>query len=296
MFLKPVHQGRFTIERHYPAAPSRVFAAWSDVAAKSQWFGGPREWHREPHTLDFREGGREYVAGGPVGKRPVHRYDAVYHHIVQDSHIVYTYDMYMDDERMSVSLASVEFHATGSGTRLVFSEHAVFVDGVDGLASREEGTNFLLTALGTYLDGPNPHEIVSFRDFDATPEQIFAAYADPAKLARWFGPKGFTSTFHEFNFQPGGDWRFIFHGPDGTDYDNHWQFTEIIPNELVRAVHLSQPEFAMTATITREGEKARLHWVMNFPSVDVRNEVARVAVDANEQNFDRLAAELTRVS
>lgn len=54
----------------------------------------------------------------------------------------------------------------------------------------------------------------------ASPSQVFAAMSEPARLARWWGPHGFASTIHEFEFKPGGRWLLTMHGPDGKDYPN----------------------------------------------------------------------------
>ena len=66
----------------------------------------------------------------------------------------------------------------------------------------------------------DPREIVSGRVIDAPRRKVFKAFADPTHLARWWGPKGFRNTFEEFDFRPGGTWRFTMHGPDGVDYQN----------------------------------------------------------------------------
>ena len=60
-------------------------------------------------------------------------------------------------------------------------------------------------------------EIVSIRVFDFPRELVFNAWTDPEHLVHWWGPKGFTNTFHEFDLRPGGIWRFVMHGPDGRD-------------------------------------------------------------------------------
>lgn len=70
-------------------------------------------------------------------------------------------------------------------------------------------------------------EIVNSRFIPASPELIFQALRDPACLARWWGPKGFRNTFHEFDFKAGGVWRYEMHGPDGADYSNRSVFEEV---------------------------------------------------------------------
>ncbi len=139
----------FVIERTYAASPERVFAAWSDEAAKAQWFG-PAEKHAESYSLDFREGGREHLSV-PTPDGAVYSFDAVYADIVPAQRIVHTYDMHRDDARISVSVATIEFEAIGETTRLTLTEQGVYLDGLDAPAEREHGTNAMLDALGSHL-------------------------------------------------------------------------------------------------------------------------------------------------
>jgi uncharacterized protein YndB with AHSA1/START domain len=149
MTARTTEHATFAIERVYDADPARVFAAWADPAAKAVWFGGPGEVEYE---LDFRVGGRELNRGAaPDG--PVYTYEAVYRDIAPNERIVYTYEMYLDDARISVSVTAVEFAAEGAGTRLTFTEHGVFLDGLDSPALREKGTGHLLDGLGAALRG-----------------------------------------------------------------------------------------------------------------------------------------------
>src|SRR5687767_8047071 len=136
MTERSVTHATFVIERTYDASPARVFAAFAEPMAKARWFVGPEEWESSDHQLDFRVGGREHVSGGPAGG-PVHSYDAVYQDIVPHERIVSTYDMHLDDHRISVSLATVELKGEGDRTRLVYTEQGAFLDGYDDASSRE---------------------------------------------------------------------------------------------------------------------------------------------------------------
>jgi uncharacterized protein YndB with AHSA1/START domain len=111
----------FVIERTYPVSPPAVFAAFAEPALKERWFTMPPNWVDTQHTLDFRVGGRESNRGGPAGG-PVHLFDARYQDIVENERIVYAYDLYIDEQRVSVSLATVELAGVGSGTRMTFTE------------------------------------------------------------------------------------------------------------------------------------------------------------------------------
>ena len=142
----------------------------------------------------------------------------------------------------------------------------------------------------------DPREIVSSRLLEGPPAQVFQAYAQPERLARWWGPSGFRSSFHAFDFRPGGDWRFTLHGPDGSDYPNHNRFVEIREPGLIVIEHLAQPHhFIATVTLAPEGSgQTRLGFRMRFDTAAERERVAAVVIPANEQNFDRLQAELAR--
>lgn len=129
----------FTIERHYEASPARVFAAFADPVAKRRWSTCHDEGGLGEYTLDFREGGFETMRGAP-GPDGIYAMRAIYHEIVPHERLVYSYEMFCDELRLSVSLATLEFRGEGVGTRLVFTEQAVFLDGHDSPQAREQGT------------------------------------------------------------------------------------------------------------------------------------------------------------
>ena len=150
MPTRSVQHETFVIERSYNYPRERVYAAWADQGAKTRWFVGPDNWEKSNHKLDFRVGGKESVSGGHPGG-PVHYYNATYQDIVPNERIVSTYDMLMDDKRISVSVATVEFRPSGNGTMLVLTEQGVFLDGWDNAGQREHGTRELLNNLDAYL-------------------------------------------------------------------------------------------------------------------------------------------------
>jgi uncharacterized protein YndB with AHSA1/START domain len=140
----------FRIERHFDAAPARVFRAFADPQAKAKWFGGPEEMKREDAEFDFREGGRESMRsvfgdGTKVG------FTASYTDIVPDERIVYTYEMSMNGQRISVSVATIEIRAARGGSDFVLVEQGVYLDGLDNPKQRRQGTEELMDALAKSL-------------------------------------------------------------------------------------------------------------------------------------------------
>jgi len=146
--------GSFTIERHFKAAPERVFAALSDKDAKARWFRGPAGWAETERSLDFRVDGIEITAGiFPDGKKTHFR--ARFEEIVPNRRLVYSYRMQIGDGWLiSVSLATIELSPQEGGTRMIFTEHATFINGFDdpGAEGRKTGSIALLEQMAASLE------------------------------------------------------------------------------------------------------------------------------------------------
>ena len=153
MTTRSVDRGSFTVERTYPVAPQRVFAAWASQATKGPWFADDDDFFTEMshYSLDFREGGRERLEGTLTNGHGF-AYDAVYHDVIEDERIIASYDVLIDGRRTSVSLMTVEFAAIAGGTRLVMTEQGAFLDGLDSNDQRREGASDGLDKLGEYLE------------------------------------------------------------------------------------------------------------------------------------------------
>jgi uncharacterized protein YndB with AHSA1/START domain len=148
---RSVVHGAFHLERTYEATAEQVYKALSDEAAKSRWFYGPEGWRLIERRMEFRVGGRERVKGGFEGGVTT-TFDAIYHDIVPRRRIVYTYEMRLDERKISVSLATLQIKSTGQGrTILLVDEQGAFLDGYDDAGSRERGTGYLLDKLGASL-------------------------------------------------------------------------------------------------------------------------------------------------
>ena len=156
MTERSVIHDTFVIERTYPAGPSRVFAAFASDQAKTAWGDTGDMTSAEPVTgqaeFDFRVGGHERF--GHVYQGVSYTYDACYYDIVPDQRLVYSYEMYADGVRISVSVATIEFVETDDGTTLTWTEQGAYLDGFDGEDAprlRQGGTSEMLDGLAKYL-------------------------------------------------------------------------------------------------------------------------------------------------
>ena len=135
-------------------------------------------------------------------------------------------------------------------------------------------------------------EIVSTRVFAHPRERVFRAIAEPERIARWWGPAGFRNTMDRFEFREGGEWVFTMHGPDGKDYPNESRFEKIEAPGTVVLRHENFPHFTLHMSLADEAGRTRLQWRQVFDDPRVREQLAPICVPANEENFDRLEAEL----
>ena len=154
---RSIKHASFTIERHLNYEPAVLFHAWTDPAAKSRWFNGPADkWTEQVREMDVRVGGRERVIG-KFADGSESRFEAVYFDVLPGRRLVYTYDMYFQGKKISVSLASVEFVLRGKdshqGTKLVVTEQHAFLDGYEDAGNRERGTLGLMDNLEFALGG-----------------------------------------------------------------------------------------------------------------------------------------------
>lgn len=137
----------------------------------------------------------------------------------------------------------------------------------------------------------------TFRNSRSLPfpaQAIYNAFAAPDVLATWWGPDGFTNTFEVFEFTPGGLWRFVMHGPDGTNYPNESRFVELVPAQKVVIRHTCQPLFTLTVTLRPLAGDTELTWEQVFDDAQVAQAIKHIIEPANEQNLDRLTAALQR--
>ncbi|WP_019419112.1 SRPBCC family protein [Paenibacillus sp. OSY-SE] len=150
-------------------------------------------------------------------------------------------------------------------------------------------------AANNEISAAEEYELVTTRVINASPALVYEAWTKPEHLAQWWGPNGFTNTFHEFDLRPGGIWEFVMHGPNGVEYPNKNEFVEIGPERIVLR-HVCEPHFQLTATFEDLGGTTRLTLRQLFEDEAVFNAIKKIASSHTEENLDRLEAHLQKMS
>lgn len=140
-------------------------------------------------------------------------------------------------------------------------------------------------------------EVRTTRTINAPRERVFAAWTDPVLLAQWWGPHGFTNTFHRFELKPEGLWEFTMHGPNGQDFHNTCVFKRIEPPGYLEFDHLKEMHFYKAmVTFTEVEGGTRIDWIMRFNTAEELAPIRGFIENANEENLDRLEKELEKVT
>ena len=144
-------------------------------------------------------------------------------------------------------------------------------------------------------------EIVISRVIDAPRELVFEAFTEVRHLSRWWGPEGFTTTTQSFEFRVGGEWDFVMHGPDGTDYKEWITWTEIAPPERIGMLHGESRDdpnaFESVLTFESAAEATRIEMRTLFPTKELRDEAVEKyhAIEGAQQTLSNLAAYVTEI-
>lgn len=296
-FAKPTKLPELVLTRVFDAPRELLFELWVDPLHLALWWG-PGGFTNPVCEGEPREGGAVRIdMQGPDGT--VYPMTAFFEEIVRPDKLVFV-SQAMHDAAGKPQLEvrnTVTFAAVGKKTRLTLRAAVVTAGaGTAGaLSGMEAGWTQSLERLAAEAARPLDREMLSVRLFDAPRELVWEAWTNPEHLARWWGPKGFTNTFHEFDLRPGGKWRFTMHGPDGTDYENEHVFVEIARPERLVTDHVSPPRFRSTALFEALGDRTRVTWSGLFESPKVFAGVKSFAVPGQRENLEKLAAVLAEL-
>ncbi|KAF2081763.1 SRPBCC family protein [Flavobacterium sharifuzzamanii] len=140
-------------------------------------------------------------------------------------------------------------------------------------------------------------EIVTTRILNFPQELVFKAWSNPEHLKNWWGPKGFTNTFHEFDFREGGRWKFTMHGPERGNFENECEFIKIDKPNLIAWKRHSKPLFQILTTFEAISEnETKVVFKMLFETEAECQKLKQYVVDKNEENFDKLEVELAKMT
>jgi uncharacterized protein YndB with AHSA1/START domain len=302
-------EDEFVIERLFDAPRALVFEAWTDPKHLAQWWGP--EVFTTRCELDARPGGKFRIV--MVGLGDEYPMTGVYREVVKPERIVYDADLSGQPESWHDRVdpgrdrnkprpaypqtTTVTFEEVGGKTKLTVRsrfESAAVRDLFVKVGMRQ-GWSQSLDKLSRTLEADR--EISATRVLDAPRALVWKVGTDPRHIAKWWGPNGFTNTIHKMDVRPGGAWDFIMHGPDGTDYENHIIFDEVVEPERLVYTHVA-PAFRATVTFVEDHGKTVVSMRMVFDTAEQRERVARSvgAVEGQQQTLDRMKAYVAKLS
>jgi uncharacterized protein YndB with AHSA1/START domain len=283
------------ITRMFDAPRELVFQAWTEAKHMQNWWG-PKYFTNPVCEMDVRVGGKwRIVMRGPGGAE--YPCEGEYREIVAPERLVFTNNAVdAEGKRLLDGFTSVLFEeVAGNKTKLTLTTKAIGrVDSAPQmLAGMQMGWSQSLAKLEEMIAPASKvkREIVTTRTFDAPREVVFDAWTLPEHVAKWYGPTGFTLTTHQMDVKPGGQWNFIMHGPDGTDYDTKVVYMEVARPERLVYAHVVEPYFESTVTFEAEGGKTKLTMTGVFLSAEELEHAVKVyhADEGGRQTLARLA-------
>ncbi len=293
------------ITRLFDAPRDVVFNAWIDPKHLAAWWG-PNQFTNPVCEVDARVGGAwRIVMRAPDGAE--YPCEGVYREIVKPERLVFTNNAIDKGGNVIIEgFTTVTFAEENGKTKLTLRTRGVAMVAYAAayLSGMEAGWTQSLEKLGEHVLEANAadREIVISRTFDAPRALVWEAMTDPQQVIRWWGPRGFTTTIEEMDVRPGGVWKSVMHGPDGTDYPNYKQFKEVVKPERLVFTHGGGKKGAPTVNFLATwlfdaldgGEKTKVTIRMTFASAADREMVVKEygAIEGGKQTLERLGEHL----
>lgn len=278
------------ITRVFDAPRPMVFDAWTKPEHVARWWG-PGGFDLPRCHMELRPGG-VFAFTMRAPDRQQYPFDGRFQEIAPPSRLVFSGKVHDDHGDSNDSIVTIAFDEEGARTKVALRQTFTFAS--PATEGSNIGWNQSLDKL-TGILAATGRELIATRSFDAPVDWVWKAFREPEHLSRWWGPKGFRNTFERFAFKPGGQWKYVMHGPNGADYPNEAVFVEI--DEPVKLVldHVSRPKFRLTFTFVDEGGKARVIMHQLFDTPADCDRVRGFAAPANHENLERLGEELKRM-
>lgn len=251
--------------------------------------------------VDLRPGGR-YRTVAREDNGTEHAFSGEYREVVRPERIVNTFRY--ENVPGAEALETVTFAERGDRTEVTLRTTFSSPEQKAGweASGAEGGMTESLDRLGEVvreLADPEleARSLINTRVFDAPRELVFRAFTERGHVESWWGPDGFTTTTYEMDVRPGGQWRYMMHGPDGKDWPNRIRYREVVPGERLVYVHdddghTDHAPFDVTVTFDDEDGRTRVTQRLRLDSVETRAAVAGFAVEGGRQAMNRLAAYL----
>jgi len=281
MTSSPVAERKLALTRVLNAPRSLVFKAWTDPEKLAQWWG-PTGFTNPLCKLDLKQHGEIRIdMRAPDGT--VYPMSGAYVEIVEPERLVFTAAALSASGKPTFeNLNTVTFVELEDGKTLLSLGVRVLwetVEAAPALDGMSLGWSLSIDRLNAFVAPNSPatptsdRELRASRFFKAPRPLVYRMWTEPAHIAQWWGPRGFTTTIHKMDVREGGEWRFILHGPDGSDYPNHTVFEEVVPPERLVLKHVSWPHHRMRIDFTEAQEGTNVSVHMLFEEVADFNKV-----------------------
>ncbi len=286
-----------TITRLFRAPRELVFRTWTDPAHLANWWG-PAHFTNPRCEADVRPGGKIHVdMRAPDGT--VYPMGGEFREIVPPEKLVFlTTALDGAGKPIFENLNTVLFEEFEDNQTLI-KLHVQVVeelgDSEQYLKGMEQGWSSSLDKLEVYVVAGADQsaakaaarayesvgrEIRASHIFRAPRALVWRMWTQQEHITNWWGPNGFTTTIEHMDVRPGGEWRFVMHGPDGTDYPNHKVYEVVAPIERLVMNHVCEPHHRMEAIFGDVDGGTEVNVRMLFDSAEVCSAIiARVGAD-----------------
>jgi len=272
-----------------------VFQAWTDPKQLAQWWG-PTGFTNPLCELDLKPHGEIRIdMRAPDGT--VYPMSGAFQEIVELERLVFTSaSLDANGKPRFENLNTVTFEEFEGGRTLLTVNVRVLWETVEAgpaLDGMSLGWSLTLDRLVERLSGSSDvsnRELRASRHFKASRELVYRMWTEPEHIAQWWGPRGFTNTIEHMDVRPGGEWRFIMHGPDGRDYQNHRLFEEVVPLQRLVMNQILWPRHRMYVTFADAEGGTAVDIRMLFEAAEDLNKVVIEygAAKGLVENLDRL--------
>jgi uncharacterized protein YndB with AHSA1/START domain len=298
--LKEMPQTTFdlAIARDFACSRGFLFKMWTEKPYLDRW-SCPEGYTIPSSEAQVKPGGQwKAEMRSPDGES--FRLHGVYREVVPGERLAFTHNWSEASGKSgNETLITVQFSEVGGKTRMNLHQ-----SGIESKESRDGGAGGWAECFAKLDDlvealKANEREINITRVMAHPIDRVFRAFSNPAGMATWWGPNGFTTTTKSMDFRVGGTWVFTMHGPDGTDWPNYVSYTAIKPNRLIAYDHGTSADnpalFKAEITFAEEAGQTRVSLKLTLKNAAERpHYVSFGAVEGGYQNLARLDAFLAK--